>query len=287
MRNTLQSFRRAFEKLIGSESFNPQFHRLRESHPQVAAFRTPADLIAHQHTERLVSPDQKDRVLHTLVRAYQQGNEKRSTAEPLLFLSMYPALARVYRQTRHLYGDEGDCAAEVRIEFLRLVAKWNPDKHDRVAANLWMSTRRNILRRKATEKKEEDAIAEATTAASLLLEEDEVEEASASHLWSLAPGPGQPFAPDDIELRRGIEWLRRVCGISAEDAALLFARHVCRLSWKAISEWLGMKPESARKKAGRLAEIVRRTPNIENSCPGFGDFMCVPLVEGKNGRTLH
>ena len=287
MRNTFQEFRRDFDKLIDGESFRPHFQGLRATSPDLAVFRTPRDLISHQLSERLVTPDQKDRVLWSLIRAYQGSGSLRLPAVALLFLSMYPVLSRVYRGLKDTCTDEADSAAEVRIEFLHQVSRWNLSKRDRVAANLWMNTRRTILRRRKTEWKEAAAIADATTAAATLLGRDSAGEATASDLWRLSPDGKQPFEPDDLELRKGRVWLARECGISEEDASLLFARYLCHLPWRSISARLGMNPETARKRARDLKQIVRETPGIQDSCPGFGDPMCVPQVEGDGCRTLH
>ena len=287
MRSTLQSFRRAFEKHIDTGAFRDQFRGMREACPDLAGFRNPRDLVAHQHTRKLVSPDQKDRVLYALIRAYQDRESFRLHAEVLLFLSMYPALARVYDKLEKTYTDEGDRAAEVRLEFVHQVARWNPGKRDRIAANLWMNTRRTILRRKQKEWKEQASIKETSAAARLLLEDEEVAEASATHFWGLAADGSHPYELDDVELDRPRKWLTQTFGISDVEANLLIARRLCRLSWKAVSEWLGMNFETARKKERELVKIVRDTPGIRDSCPGFGDCMCVPQVEGEEDRTLH
>ena len=287
MRSTLQSFRRAFEKLIDTGAFRDRFQYMREACPDLAGFRTPRDMIAHQHTRKIVSPDQKDRVLYALIRAYQDRESLRLHAEVLLFLAMYPALARVYDQLEHLYSNEGDCASEVRLEFSCQVAHWNPNKRDRIAANLWMNTRRTILRRKQKERQEQTAIEGSSAAARLLLEDEEVAEASATHFWGLAADGSHPYEIDDIELDRPRKWLAQTCGVSDMEADILIARCLCRLSWKAVSERLGIAPETARKKARDAAQTVRDIPGIRDFCPGFRDCMCVPQVEGRINRTLH
>jgi DNA-directed RNA polymerase specialized sigma24 family protein len=212
-----------------------------------------------------------------------------------VFLPEFPRrpAGRILRRD-NLYDDEADCAAETRFEFMRQVARWKLPKGDRLAANLWMNTRRELLRRNVKSKKEANAIREATTAAGLLVEaaaEDEEEkeavEVSVGHLWQLEPGGPRPYDPDDLELRRGLAWLMRKGGFSAEDAALVFARYLCRLPWKTIAERLGINAETARKRARELAQIVRDIPDIWESCPGFDDFMCIPQVEGSEGETLH
>ena len=287
MRNTLQSFRRAFEKFIESEAFQPKFNRLRKTSPTLAAFRTPADMLAHQHNEKLVTPDQKDRVLHALVQAWQEKEPLRQAAEALLFLSMYPVLSRVYRSIVHMYFEESDAAAEVRLEFMRQVARWNARKSDRVASNLWLNTRRTLLRDRDKERKKVEAVGEATTAATLLLRDGQTEEATASQLWSLEPNNGPEYSPDDIELRQPLAWLVDKCGISRRDADILIARYLCRLSWKAVSEHLQINPETARQYARRAVLELKAIPNLQDLCPGFEDSMCVPQVESKNSRTLH
>jgi len=287
MRNTLRLFRRGFERFISSRAFEPQFNRLRKVSPALAVFRTPSDLLAHQHNKKLVSPNQKDGVLHALVEAWQETEPVRDAAEALLFLSMYPTLSRVYQTVRHMYSEECDAAAEVRLEFMRQVARWNLDKRDHVASNLSLNTRRTLLRSKEKEKKQEEAVGEATTAANRLLEDDQAKEATASQLWFLEPGDGPGYAPDDIELIRAQNWLMDKCGLGKRDADILIARYLCRLSWKAVSEHTQLSPETVRKYARRAVEMLRAIPDLQEMCPGFDDFMCVPLMEGRNSRTLH
>jgi hypothetical protein len=287
MRSTLQSFRWAFEKYIDTGASRDRFQCMREACPDLAGFRTPRDLVAHQHSEKLVSPDQKDRVLYALIRAYQDRESLRLPAEVLLFLAMYPALARVHNQLTHLYSDEADCAAEVRLDFVCQVALWKPDKRDCIAANLWMNTRRTILRRKQKEQREQNTIEETSAAARLLLVDEEAAEASVTHFWGLAAHGSPSYEFDDIELERPRMWLRETCGTSDVEADILIARLLCRLSWKAVSERVGMKPETARKKAREVVQTVRNVAGVRESCPGFHDCMCVPQVEGEEDRTLH
>jgi hypothetical protein len=286
MRSNFQSFRQGFQRFIDSGPFRALFRRMQKACPELAAFRTPADLVAHQHQECLVTPEAKDRVLYALIRLYQQDASLRHAAEALLFVCLAPALSNVHLQTKHLFPTAADSAAEIRLEFGAQVARWNPAKRDRVAVNLWMNVRREIFRRNDREKKEKSAIDQATTAAGPLCGET-TEMPTVGHLWTLAQDGQSPYDPEDLELRRGIAWLAETCGFSAQQATLVFARYLCRLSWDEIARRLGMNAETARKRARELARIVRATPGVEDSCPGFEDFMCIPQVEGNEPGALH
>ena len=79
-----------------------------------------------------------------------------------------------------------------------------------------------------------------------------MDEVSLSNLWRGLADRTSPYSPDEPEVQAQRRRLADELPLSAIDIELLLLRDPCRWSWKKVGETLGLKPESARKRYGRL-----------------------------------
>jgi len=286
MRGTLRAFFDKFNEELSSDRFRGAFEVLQAAHPEIAGFRTPRDLVAHQHS-KVPGAERHDQVLLALVAAYQQGASSRETAGPLLFVSLYPGLTSVHQTALRWYRAEGDCAADLCLAFFERVSHWDLHRASGLAGRLQLDTLRALHRQRRREVSDLIRGTAAAAAAEASLDSGQSEEASASVFWALQAGDGLAYEPDEVEVQGARSWLATRGSLDADDVELAVLRLLCRLPWDTVAERLGMKPESARKRLQRALERLREDPDLADSCPGLEDRMCFSKVEGGEPGALH
>jgi RNA polymerase sigma-70 factor (ECF subfamily) len=141
-----EEIRRAVFGEIESKVFGASFERLRTSAPALKGFASPADLRAFLRAPDPARFEEKDAALHALVCAAQAGGRLAGAAKTLLFAAMWPALEHSLLRLFSILSGTEDPFAEVYWAFLEEVRLWNPDKRDRVAANLQRNTEKRVRR---------------------------------------------------------------------------------------------------------------------------------------------
>lgn len=125
------------------ESAN-QFQSLRLRHPELSRFPDGAAVLDYLHG-KTGDLDEKDRLLGTLVEAFQSGNEGRSVAMTLLWLALWPALDGIYRRLlRHFRNNPDDLVSEISEQFTLVVHRTQLGRVHRLAATLVRNVERDI-----------------------------------------------------------------------------------------------------------------------------------------------
>lgn len=270
---------------VESREFAEQYELLRSREPALAPFGPPEGLIGALRDPRGASLDQKDELLHALVRSAQRDQDLGTCAQTLLAVGMWPALEHTSWEFFYL-EDHLDPFAEVYGAFLDEVSSFNLAKQSKIAVNLRLNTKKRVSRGIAREIRYQ-AFIEAHTFVStdpdLLMEEPEryrtfkLKEL-VKDISSMTPGhcplrhclrraAETRQAPSSIEAtlmeQVADNWLA-AGHLSPEDHRLIVAHAVRGLSLAQIGRELGLSEVAARVRYHRLkrklAERLAREP---------------------------
>jgi hypothetical protein len=241
-----------FRKSINTASFLRAFDRLREQEPVLLAFLTPESLLLHQRS-LVPGYEQTEAVILALVGAYQRGGSSGPAAGTLAFLAMEPGLTVAFFRARKLYnGDDDECAGQMCLAFFERLSRLEAPRTSRIAANLQRCTLRRVLEIRNQEIAAEQRVAEGYRQAQAFMETRGLGEISLNNLWMSLADRTPPYTPDEPEVEAQRRRLADELPLSPIDIELLLLRDPCRWSWQKIGGTLGMEPESARKRYGRL-----------------------------------
>lgn len=136
---------------VEGREFAEQYETLVSREPALARFGPPEGLIGALHDPRGASPDQKDELLHALVRAVQTRPEVRGCAQTLLVLGLWPGLEHANYELLHLSRRVPDLFEEIYWAFLEEVASHDTAKRWKMAVNLRMNTKKRVKQAVADE----------------------------------------------------------------------------------------------------------------------------------------
>ncbi len=106
---------------VTSREFTEQYQMLMIREPALARFGPPEGLIGALHDPRGASLDEKDELLHALVRTVQTRLELRTCAQTILALGMWPGLEHAYYELLPMSRRVQDLFEEIYWAFLEEV----------------------------------------------------------------------------------------------------------------------------------------------------------------------
>lgn len=123
----------ALEKEIASDSFIKYYEGIREKHPAIRPFQSPADLIAFLHDRRSPSYSINDEIFRALIGEFKSRRLSGDVGTLCLAL-LRPGLGRIFRiyrrRLQYITGvDEADLWIEIRKEALEVLHQWDLAKH--------------------------------------------------------------------------------------------------------------------------------------------------------------
>ncbi len=137
-----------------------KFKMVKPNEPTLARFESPMGLIQHLSSE-LGDLDEKDAIYAVLVRTVQARDAWADLAKVVLWLGLWPGLDHIYRRRLHHFKDEPDEIVEaIAVAFTELIEQMDLGKVKRIAANLVLGTRRDLLEERRREQIHHDALCE-------------------------------------------------------------------------------------------------------------------------------
>lgn len=266
---------------VESREFAGQYEMLMSREPALARFGPPEGLIGALHDPRGASLDQKDELLHALVRTLQTRPDVRRCAQTLLALGMWPGLEHANYELLHLSRRVPDLFEEIYWAFLKEVASHDTAKRWKMAVNLRLNTKKRVNQAVADEDYYRDFVqahAFVATDLDLLLEEprrnrasqikERVESISSPELRRcLRRAAESRGGRDSFEAAlmedAANDWMA-AGHLTEEDLRLVVDHAVRGLSLAQIGRELGLSEVAARVRYHRikrkLAESLAREP---------------------------
>jgi RNA polymerase sigma-70 factor (ECF subfamily) len=220
-----------------TSSFRQSFAALGRAEDIIATFVEPQALIAHLHA-RQGDPDEKNRILASLVRVAQGEPRLKETAGALLWLALWPGLDALHRRlARYFRQDPEDLVSRIAARLTREIATLDLEQVSRIAATILMNIERDIKRALVAEWREKEAAGAAA---------DDINDMTA--------------APDD-----GEDLCHLFSRLSACDADLVVAVVIRGETQGEAAQRLGLSHEAARK---RLQRALKRLAVAIEACSG-------------------
>lgn len=254
---------------MNSREFNEKYEILKDREPALARFGPPEGLIGALHDPRGASLDQKDELLHALVRTAQAEPEMGTCAQTLLTLGMWPGLEHAFYEFLPLYRRVPDLFEEVYWAFLEEVASHDLAKRSKMAANLRMNTKKRVRQAVADEDDYRDFVhahAFVATDLDLLLEEphrnrtsqikervESIPSAELRRCLRRAAESRVPASPVEAALMEGVarDWL--AAGHLSEEDYRLIVDHAARgIPLADIGRELGLSAVAGRVRFHRI-----------------------------------
>lgn len=256
----------SFERQTRTTGFPALFEALRCQDPTIREFTTPADLVSHQHG-KLNSPESKDAVIYSLIKAHRIGGPGAKAAGALLFLCARRRLYRVYWKVKHLFDREDECVGEICLAMFEKVSRWNLSNHTNVGSNLELTILHSVQERRTKWFRDQRHVAEGLKLARILTDGEGIKERCLAYLWQRRSSGPDTYDLQDPELSPLRVFLVDAFELSGSDVDLLLAKTVCNQSWQEIAGNLGQRVETVKKYFLRLKKRLRQKKDAASMSP--------------------
>lgn len=219
---------------------------VRQRRAELSSFDEPSAVVGFL-TGRGGEPDQKDRLIASLVTMVQERDEAELGAA-LLWLGLWPGLDAIYRRRlRHFLSAPDELVSELGAAFTEQIAALDLSAVNRVAATLVRSSERRLLEGRVRAWK---LLARLELRGTDVIPPDAQSEARPDSALGMHAGSGS-----EAEFGRLLHWLEPLVG---EDAELVLDVLVLGDTKRAAGARLGLPSQATRKRFRRALARIRK-----------------------------